>query len=269
MRFPIVFFDVDGTLLNSAKQVSPLTLRALEALHDTGVKLCIATGRPVKSARLAMQHHHIDHLLSGYVCNNGIEIVNIVHQTYLTRHHLNKSDVVRLLNHVKHLNANAMIYGPHHCYALAMDDTIARIALQNQLEPVITNLYELDFETTPKVLIIVNETTSPRIQAFMHDNPLPGLQSFISQADLYEFVSAHAGKGKGVLTLAEQFGYHADSILAYGDAQNDLEMIALVGHGVAMGNADEQLKDIAQEVCLSNDEDGIAYSLKHHFNLEF
>ena len=56
MRFPIVFFDVDGTLLNSAKQVSPLTLRALETLHDTGVKLCIATGRPVKSARLAMQH---------------------------------------------------------------------------------------------------------------------------------------------------------------------------------------------------------------------
>lgn len=267
MTFPIVFFDVDGTLLNSQKQVSPLTLLALKQLHNMGITLCIATGRPVKSARLAMQHHHIDHLLSGYVCNNGIELVNLVNHTHVAHHMLNKQDVLAILNHVKHLKLNAMIYGPDHCYAFMLDDTVVRIAQQNRLELVITNLLECDIVSTPKVLCIIDETTSPLIQHYMHHNPLSGMQSFVSQDDLYEFVSENAGKGKGVLALAQQFGFTAPQILAYGDAQNDLEMIALVGHGVAMGNADSQLKHIAQEICLSNDDDGIAYSLQKHFGL--
>lgn len=267
MTYPIVFFDVDGTILNSEKKVTPLTRFTLELLKDKGVKLCIATGRPIKSARLAMKLHGIDHLMSGYVCNNGIDTLNLVDETHVSHHVLSKSEVHRVLDHVKSLNLNAMIYGEHHCFAFKMDETVERISNQNHLEVVVTNLYTLDFESTPKVLFIVDDVSSPLIHEFMAKNPLEGFQSFISQSDLYEFVSEHAGKGKGVITLAQEFGYDASQILAYGDAENDLEMLKLVGYGVAMANADEQLKAIAQEICASNDEDGVAYSLIHHYHL--
>jgi Cof subfamily protein (haloacid dehalogenase superfamily) len=267
MTYPIVFFDVDGTILNSEKKVTPLTRFTLELLKEQGVKLCIATGRPIKSARLAMKLHGIDHLMSGYVCNNGIDTLNLINLAQHSHHMLSKKDAITILNHIKPLNLNAMIYGPDHCYAFEMDDTVDRISNQNGLEPMITNLYALDFESTPKVLFIVNEETSKMIHDYMAKNPLAGYQSFISQSDLYEFVSDQAGKGKGVVALAKEFGYESSQILAYGDAENDLEMIKCVGHGVAMGNADEQLKSIAKEICATNDEDGVAYSLIHHYHL--
>ncbi|MBS3990937.1 MAG: HAD family hydrolase [Erysipelothrix sp.] len=267
MTYPIVFFDVDGTLLNSSKKVTPLTRFTLELLKEQDIKLCIATGRPIKSARLAMKLHGIDHLISGYVCNNGTDTLNLVSKVHNQNHLLSRSDAIKILNHVKSLNLNAMIYGQEHLYAFKMDDTVDRISDQNQLEPVITDIFNLEFETTPKVLFIVNEETSAQIHEFMAKNPLKGYQSFISQSDLYEFVNDKAGKGKGVVALASEFGFEAKDIMAYGDAENDHEMIQLVGHGVAMSNGDEILKSIAQEVCASNDEDGVAFSLIHHYHL--
>lgn len=267
MTYPIVFFDVDGTLLNSEKKVTPLTRFTLELLKEQGIKLCIATGRPIKSARLAMKLHGLDHLMSGYVCNNGIDTLNLTNLHHHSHHELKKKDALIILNHVKELNLNAMIYGSDHLYAFRMDDTVDRISNQNDLAPIITDLYELDFESTPKVLFIVDEVTSPLIHEFMREHPLPGYQWFISQSDLFEFVSEHAGKGKGVLNLAKEFGYESHQVLAYGDAENDHEMISMVGHGVAMGNGDDVLKSIAQEVCGTNDEDGVAYSLIHHYHL--
>lgn len=267
MMYPIVFFDVDGTLLNSDKKVTPLTRFTLELLKEQGVKLCIATGRPILSARLAMKLHGIDHLLSGYVCNNGTDTLNLVSNVHQQQHLLLRGDVMKILNHVKSLNLNAMIYGKDQLFAFQMDATIDRISEQNQLEAVITDLYNLDFETTPKVLFIVNEETSSQIHEFMEKNPLEGYQSFISQSDLFEFVLDKAGKGKGVIALAAEFGFESKDIMAYGDAENDHEMIQLVAHGVAMRNGDDMIKSIAQEVCASNDEDGVAYSLIHHYHL--
>lgn len=267
MTYPIVFFDVDGTLLNSDKKVTPLTRFTLELLKEQGVKLCIATGRPIKSARLAMKLHGIDHLISGYVCNNGTDLLNLVTNVQHQHHLLTRDDAMKILNHVKSLNLNAMIYGKDQLFTFEMDDTVDRISEQNHLEAVITDLYQLDFDTTPKVLFIVNEETSAQIHEFMAKNPLEGYQSFISQSDLYEFVLDKAGKGKGVIALASDFGYESKDIMAYGDAENDHEMIQLVGHGVAMSNGDETIKSIANEICASNDEDGVAYSLIHHYHL--
>jgi len=267
MTYPIVFFDVDGTLLNSEKKVTPLTRFTLELLKENGIKMCIATGRPIKSARLAMKLHGIDHLLSGYVCNNGIDTLNLTNNVSSQHHLLNRDEAIKILNHVKSLNLNAMIYGQDQLYAFELDETVSRISEQNALEVIIIDLYTLDFESTPKVLFIVNDESSKDIHEFMDKNPLPGYQSFISQSDLYEFVSEKAGKGKGVIALAKEFGYEASDVLAYGDAENDHEMIQLVGHGVAMSNGDDMIKSIANEVCASNDEDGVAFSLIHHYHL--
>ena len=63
--------------------------------------------------------------------------------------------------------------------------------------------------------------------------------------------------------VCKGLGIDSSEVIAFGDAENDLEMIQFAGHGVAMGNACDALKDAADEVTLTNNEDGIAHALNH------
>ena len=68
---------------------------------------------------------------------------------------------------------------------------------------------------------------------------------------------------KGIDEIIRHFGIGQEETMAFGDGENDLEMIQFAGHGVAMGNACDALKDAADEVTLTNNEDGIAHTLNH------
>ena len=80
----------------------------------------------------------------------------------------------------------------------------------------------------------------------------------------YEFTAKNVDKAKAIDTAFAELGYTADEMIAFGDAENDISMVQYAGIGVAMGNAVDALKAIADEVTLSNDEDGIAVSLYRH-----
>jgi Cof subfamily protein (haloacid dehalogenase superfamily) len=80
----------------------------------------------------------------------------------------------------------------------------------------------------------------------------------------YEFTAKNVDKAKAIDTAFTKLGYTADEMIAFGDAENDISMLEYAGIGVAMGNATEAVKAIADEITLSNDEDGIAESLYKH-----
>ena len=94
--------------------------------------------------------------------------------------------------------------------------------------------------------------------------PYEGILDFVQSADFYiEAVPHGTSKATGLLKVCEKLGIHSDQIIAFGDAKNDLEMIKLAGHGVAMGNACDELKECADEVTLTNNENGIVHTLNH------
>jgi len=80
----------------------------------------------------------------------------------------------------------------------------------------------------------------------------------------FEYTAKGIDKAKALDTVLKPMGYTKDDMIAFGDGHNDASMIKYVGTGVAMGNAVQALKDIADEITLSNDEDGIAVSLYNH-----
>ncbi|WP_302489555.1 HAD hydrolase family protein [uncultured Mitsuokella sp.] len=73
-------------------------------------------------------------------------------------------------------------------------------------------------------------------------------------------------KSASLARVCERLGIERSEVMAFGDAQNDMSMLDFAGHGVAMGNACDELKDMADEITLSNNEDGIAASLSRHFD---
>lgn len=80
----------------------------------------------------------------------------------------------------------------------------------------------------------------------------------------FEFTAKGIDKGNAIKSILHKINITSDEMIAFGDAQNDKTMLEYCGIGVAMGNAVEELKEIADEITLSNNEDGIAYSLMKH-----
>ena len=88
--------------------------------------------------------------------------------------------------------------------------------------------------------------------------------TFVRTAPYYiEAIPVGTSKASGLSNVCKGLGIDSSEVIAFGDAENDLEMIQFAGHGVAMGNACDALKDAADEVTLTNNEDGIAHALNH------
>ena len=83
----------------------------------------------------------------------------------------------------------------------------------------------------------------------------------------YEGTAKGVSKSESLRRVCERLGIAPAEVMAFGDAQNDMSMLDFAGYGVAMGNACEELKAMADEVTLSNNEDGIAVSLAKHFGV--
>ena len=94
----------------------------------------------------------------------------------------------------------------------------------------------------------------------------PGRPSDYSEA-LTDTICERIGNGESLRRVCERLGIAPAEVMAFGDAQNDMSMLDFAGYGVAMGNACAELKAMADEVTLSNNEDGIAVSLAKHFGV--
>ena len=84
----------------------------------------------------------------------------------------------------------------------------------------------------------------------------------------FEFTAKGIDKAKALQSVLLPMGYTPEQMIAFGDAQNDSTMLKFVGTGVAMGNASDEVKALADEVTLTNEEDGIAVALAKHFGWE-
>ena len=84
-----------------------------------------------------------------------------------------------------------------------------------------------------------------------------------------DIISADQSKLKGIAHLGEVFGFELSEVMAFGDSENDLEMLSGVGIGVAMGNGEDELKDQATHVTDTNNQNGIAKALSHYGLIHF
>ena len=137
----------------------------------------------------------------------------------------------------------------------ALNDSMNCVEVSSLIDcldfPLIKILTAIEPEKLPDVFKVIGK-------------PYEGILDFVQSADFYiEAVPHGTSKATGLLKVCEKLGIHSDQIIAFGDAKNDLEMIKLAGHGVAMGNACDELKECADEVTLTNNENGIVHTLNH------
>ena len=253
----LIAVDVDGTLLNSKNEISPKTKESLIRAGEAGHKVAIVSGRPTSGVRYLAKELEFEKyggLLSNY---NGGSITNFKTGEVISNHTLDLAK--EILAATKDLPLEIIIPSGD---KIISDSENKYLDVERDLLKVETEAIEglrenLDFG--PNKIIFANdpEILEQHLE-FLIDTYGQHTAQVRSQRFYYEIMPKGLSKGASLLEIAKYYGIDQENIIAFGDELNDETMIEVAGTGVAMGNAVEKIKEIADYITLSNDEDGIA-----------
>ena len=277
MSIRAIAMDIDGTLANSRKGISPKSKLALLKAQALGIRLILASGRPTNgllrfAKLLDMPLHH--GLLVSY---NGSRVTDCQTGSILFHQPMSAQETKAVLEHVKAFpNLHPMI--DLGAYMYVPKDAGHFIPFKGMPYPVFSfeargNGFRLRRVKDLSSLIdgpvdkILTAASPEYLQAHWRKIAAPfqdSLSCMFTSAFYFEFTAKGVDKAKALSTVLPSLGIAREELIAFGDGHNDLSMLQYAGIGVAMENAVPQLKAAADEVTLSNDNDGIAAALSRH-----
>lgn len=255
----LIAVDVDGTLLNSNNEISEKTKDALIRAGEAGHKVVIVSGRPTAAVihiAKELEFEKYGGLLSNY---NGGSITNFKTGEVISNHTLDLNLAKKILAETKDLPLEIII--PKEDYIIS-DRQNKFLDYERDLLKVDTEAVEdlrenIDFSPN-KIIFASDPEILEEHLPFLSDTYGATTAQVRSQRIYYEIMPQGLSKGESLLEIANYYGINQKDIIAFGDELNDETMIEVAGTGVAMGNAVEKIKEIADYITLSNDEDGIA-----------
>jgi Cof subfamily protein (haloacid dehalogenase superfamily) len=259
----LVAIDLDGTLLNDAKQVSDATAVAISAAAARGVKVVIATARPPRSVRHVYQQLGLDSFQINY---NGALIWDERKQSAVFHRPMAGELAREMIAHARSLYADLLVS------CEVMDRWFT-----DRHDPQYTT--ETGRLFTPDVVCHVDEICRQPITKLMflgHPELITALEGHVSapfaerattvraDADLLQVMDRRVSKAIALQKIAEYYDVPLAQVMAIGDAPNDVGMLQLAGIAVAMSNAHDRLKQIAHWVAPSNNDDGVHAALARY-----
>lgn len=258
--YKLIALDMDGTLLNPEGRITPRTQAAITAARARGVTVVLTSGRPLEGMTPYLAELGLTGPDDYVICYNGALVQKVSDQRIIRSQLLTGKDASAIAHLADELGVN--IHGFSVRQGLISPRVSTYTEHESQLVKMPINL--VDFATLP---------ADEQVMKVMMIDPEPQLSRAIAQlpAELYErytvvrsspyfleFMNKLSNKGTGVAALAEHLGIDASEVIAVGDAGNDRHMIEYAGLGVAMGNATDEIKGLAQHITARNDDDGVA-----------
>jgi Cof subfamily protein (haloacid dehalogenase superfamily) len=265
--FRLVASDIDGTLIRGDGSLSKRTVAVIDRLHSRGVPVVLVTGRPVRWLR--QLYDQMDEPVPA-VCANGAVVYDPDTDEVLVA---NPLSVDLLLEVTKKLREAI----PGIAFAVEVED--GRGFWYEQAWPlrwdgehnsvrVLATPAELTSAPAVKLLARAADLQPDDFYDLVGRTLGPLAESTHSSSSaLVEISAAGVTKAAGLAWLCEREGYTAQDVIAFGDMPNDVPLLTWAGHSVAMGNAHPAVRAAADEVTLTNDEDGVAAYLERAFDL--
>ncbi|MBR0434121.1 MAG: Cof-type HAD-IIB family hydrolase [Bacteroidaceae bacterium] len=252
-----LFFDIDGTLVSfRTHEIPSSTIQALTQAKANGSRIYIATGRPpVIITNLSA----IEHLIDGYITTNGA--LCYVGDEMVCCQPIPSQDVMTCVEDAKEKGYSLIVVGRKDVAVLDPTGDVNRIFRQ------MLAVREFD-EASPLEVVLKQDILqlTPFFPADYEAGLLARMPQCVSgrwHPEFTDITANGADKGKGILSIARHEGFDPNHTIAFGDGGNDTSMILQAGIGIAMGNALEALKEQADFVTTSVDDDGILNALQH------
>lgn len=248
------FFDIDGTLTtqNPGGIILPSTLKTIEKLKEKGHFVAIATGRSFRTAtefQKQIQLHHMVHDGGHGITING-QLIDIMP--------LNREKALTIIMECERKNIPFCTIIDTQGTCVSRDDAFLKGAREYASFFLMKTISDIDYSTIPnfyKIFIALK----PNEQYLLESLSLLGHSRYFEHHINVE----PDDKAIGIKKMMEYMNASLEDIVVFGDGHNDLTMFQLAKTSIAMGNAIDELKEIATFVTKSCDEDGIEYACKH------
>ncbi len=263
-RWKLIATDLDGTLNNDRKTIDPPTADALKDAQRRGIRVVLASARPLPG--LYRERDALDLQAHGGVlmAYNGGRIADAATGETLASVTMEKGDAAKVLRALETLPVTPILDDGQVFYVTdANGYKVPYECANNRMSCVeVPNLADFLHFAPCKILMSVEPSALRAVQREIAAL-LPAGLIVVQTAPFYlEVCPAAVNKGVGLLAVCGALGIDPAQTIAFGDSQNDIDMLRAAGMGIAMGNADEEVRAAADRVTLSNNENGIAHALK-------
>ncbi len=251
MKYKLISCDLDGTLLDDNKEISINTIKKINDLINEGYIFVIATGRPYTGTIRYLKLFSNDNPVILY---NG-SVIKINNETISFS--LSDESAKRIIDLINSKNGTYIYWKDEVPYVNRIDDYINDYVKISKVMPKIDNR---DYHNVTKIIWFNehNELLKYEKELF---NDILDINHFTSQPTYLEFVSNKASKGKALKYICDKLNIKKENVIAFGDGNNDIEMLKYAGLGIAMENASENVKDNAKYITKSNNDEGVLLAL--------
>lgn len=273
--YKMVVVDLDGTLLNSKKQVSKRNAEVINKIHnEKGVQFVIATGRNINDISQVIEA--IGDTINKYIiASNGAIIKDNVKDEYVLKKYLDKTEVLEVIDAYREQNLRGLV----HTYDGQLTEENAKVEIGTKVGLVqdLKKYYlENDVSTTSMLTLHGEEKDlremEEKIKVSFRELDSTGICDLAVEMEkgtyktkYIDIMKKDSTKANAIEILADYLHINKEEIIVMGDGANDISMFEVAGHKVAMGNANEELKKKADYITTDNNQDGVAEALEKIF----
>ena len=261
MKYKMIVLDLDGTLTNNKKEITPRTKEALMKAQAKGVKIVLASGRPTYGIMPLAEELELKKNCGFILAFNGGKIIDCSDCRTIFEQKLDETLVPLLYHAAKKAGMQILTYQGEGIAATDEKDKYVQEEARINKMPVeeYDDFLQQVVYPVNKCLIVGNPAPLHQLEIKLKKE-LEGRMDVYRSADYFlECVPLGIDKARSLDRLITTLGITKEEVIACGDGYNDLSMINFSGLGVAMSNAADDIKAQADYVTLSNEEDGIAH----------
>ena len=265
----LVIADVDFTLVDSKKEIQPLTRRMLNKLHEEGILLGIASGRPLGNhLKGRYQDWNLNSQFDLIIGMNGGEILD-VRKNKLSEHFMLKKKYIKeIIDFMDPTDINCFVYRGETSLVRWYDRRMQDASIRNKEPMILANSDEELWENDNHKLLYrcKDETEADLAMKVAAEHPSEHYQFFKTAPIMVEFQDPRVNKGYALKEYCKDNNISLENVMAFGDAQNDNTMLEYAGWGVSMLNGSDSTKAIANDITeYDADHDGVGHYLEKLF----
>ncbi|MBL1230575.1 sugar-phosphatase [Enterococcus sp. BWB1-3] len=269
MTIKLVAIDIDGTLLDSNRNITARVKEAVQKANKQGVFIVLCTGRPLPGVKSLLEELNLYRDNDYVITYNGSLVQATKSKEVISKYTLSYTDFLEIELEARKVGSHLHMSDEQNIYTFNRD--IGKYTVHEAYLVDMPLKYRSVEEITPDINVIkMMMIDEPKIL----DHSISQLPSSLkekyttvkSTEFYYEILNKEASKGNALEKLAAHLNIPIEETMAIGDNENDLSMIEKAGIGVAMGNATENVKNAADVHTSSNDEDGVAEVLFKYLN---
>lgn len=262
--YKLVALDMDGTLLNSDKVVSQENKDAIAKARKAGVKVVLASGRPLEGMQSKLDELEINGSDDFVLFYNGSMVQNVSTKEIIHSKISNGQAAKAIAKLANELGGYVHAFSKKHGLITPKNNEYTQIeATINGLDITEFNFTDLeDNHEIIKTMIVAEPSKLTEIISQLSPELHQEFTIVQSAPFFLEFLNPESNKGVGIEAIAKHLGIKAEEVICMGDAENDHHMLEYAGLGIAMENAMDETKAIADYITASNNEHGVAKAIE-------